>query len=132
MNDPAKDHEAQDDFEESLVRAVIEENPPEEQGFREEWNEHTGWHRKEDIYLRRRQDKHHHNLQQLEDANQEVPMDHKKMVDSNHTQGHEVAIHHYSMKAIVILAIMVCGVGFVLRKFPPKRRSGKKKMEDLV
>lgn len=33
-----------------LVREVIEENPPEEQGIRPEWQEHIGWGRKEDIY----------------------------------------------------------------------------------
>ena len=33
-----------------LVREVIEENPPEEQGIRSEWQEHVGWGRKEDIY----------------------------------------------------------------------------------
>ena len=32
-----------------LVREVIEENPPEEQGIRPEWQEHVGWGRKEDI-----------------------------------------------------------------------------------
>lgn len=42
----------QDDFEESLVRQVIKENPPEEQGKRPEWQEHAGWHRKEYIHLR--------------------------------------------------------------------------------
>lgn len=30
----------------------VRRNPPEEQGFREEWKKQTGWHRKEDIYLR--------------------------------------------------------------------------------
>ncbi len=43
---------AQDDFEESLVQAVLEENPPEERGIREEWKDHVGWHRKENIFLR--------------------------------------------------------------------------------
>ena len=42
----------QDDFEESLVRAVIIENPPEEQGVRTEWKEHVGWNRKEYVHLR--------------------------------------------------------------------------------
>ena len=42
----------QDDFEESLVRQVIEENPPEEQGVRPEWEQHAGWHRKEYVGLR--------------------------------------------------------------------------------
>ena len=39
-----------DDFEELLVHAVVEENPPTEQGLRNEWERQTGWHRKEDIY----------------------------------------------------------------------------------
>lgn len=42
----------QDDFEESLVRAVIIENPPEEPGIRSEWKEHIGWNRKEYVHLR--------------------------------------------------------------------------------
>ena len=25
-------------------------NPPQEQGVREEWEDHVGWHRKEDLY----------------------------------------------------------------------------------
>lgn len=33
-----------------LVREVIEENPPVEQGIRPEWAEHVGWHRKENIF----------------------------------------------------------------------------------
>jgi|EP00970_Alexandrium_tamarense_P008678 hypothetical protein len=62
MNDNNEDlphaHEpSADDFEESIVRAVIEENPPEEQGLREEWNEHIGWHQKENVRLRGRQPK---------------------------------------------------------------------------
>lgn len=48
----AQEINKQDDFEESLVRQVIKENPPEEQGFRPEWKEHVGWHRKEYTHLR--------------------------------------------------------------------------------
>ncbi len=33
-----------------IVREVIEENPPEEQGIRPEWENHVGWHRKENIF----------------------------------------------------------------------------------
>ena len=41
-----------------LVREVIEENPPEEQGIRPEWINHEGWHRKENIFnLRGREEK---------------------------------------------------------------------------
>ena len=32
-----------------LVQEVIEQNPPEEQGIRDEWDGHVGWHRKEDV-----------------------------------------------------------------------------------
>lgn len=40
-----------DDYDE-LVRQVLEENPPEEQGIRPEWEDRVGWNRKEkeDIY----------------------------------------------------------------------------------
>ena len=41
---------ANNDEADDLVREVIEENPPEEQGIRPEWQEHVGWGRKEDIY----------------------------------------------------------------------------------
>jgi len=41
-----------DDFEELLVREVIEENPPEDVGIRPEWRYHSGWHRKEYVHLR--------------------------------------------------------------------------------
>mmetsp|Transcript_6712 Transcript_6712/g.14671 ORF Transcript_6712/g.14671 Transcript_6712/m.14671 type:complete len:177 (-) Transcript_6712:61-591(-) len=37
-----------DDDEERLVQQVLEENPPEERGERDEWAAHVGWHRKED------------------------------------------------------------------------------------
>jgi hypothetical protein len=38
-----------DDDAEALVREVLAENPPEEQGVRDEWNHQVGWHRKENI-----------------------------------------------------------------------------------
>ncbi len=41
---------ASNDELDDLVREVIEENPPEEQGVRPEWAEHVGWHRKENIF----------------------------------------------------------------------------------
>ncbi len=41
---------ASNDELDDLVREVIEENPPEEQGIRPEWAEHVGWHRKENIF----------------------------------------------------------------------------------
>jgi hypothetical protein len=37
------------DDEEELVREVIEENPVEDMGVREEWTRKEGWHRKEDV-----------------------------------------------------------------------------------
>ena len=53
MNIPIQSSDkSQDDFEESVVRAVLEENPVREQGVRDEWEDHVGWHRKEDVYLR--------------------------------------------------------------------------------
>ena len=42
----------QDDFEESLVHEVLEENPPQEQGIRTEWRQRVGWHQKEYVHLR--------------------------------------------------------------------------------
>lgn len=39
-----------DDFDEdSLVQEIIRENPPIEQGLRDEWKSRTGWNRREDI-----------------------------------------------------------------------------------
>lgn len=35
--------------EEELVREVLEDNPAEDRGERDEWAAHEGWHRKEDI-----------------------------------------------------------------------------------
>ena len=40
----------EEDYYDELVREVIDENPPEEQGIRPEWKEKVGWYRKEDIY----------------------------------------------------------------------------------
>ncbi|CAB9515645.1 expressed unknown protein [Seminavis robusta] len=37
---------------ELLVQEVIAENPVEERGIREEWAQHVGWHRTEDVHLR--------------------------------------------------------------------------------
>ena len=53
----AQEPSNQDDFEESLVHEVIEENPPEEPGVRSEWGDHAGWHRKEYVHLRRAGDR---------------------------------------------------------------------------
>lgn len=33
-----------------ILQQVLAENPPEERGEREEWDQHTGWNRKEDLY----------------------------------------------------------------------------------
>mmetsp|Transcript_33746 Transcript_33746/g.99417 ORF Transcript_33746/g.99417 Transcript_33746/m.99417 type:complete len:175 (-) Transcript_33746:348-872(-) len=38
------------DDEEELVRQVVSENPPEDQGVRPEWDLHQGWHRVEDTH----------------------------------------------------------------------------------
>ena len=52
----ASNEELHNDLDD-LVREVIEENPPEEQGIRPEWINHEGWHRKENIFnLRGRDD----------------------------------------------------------------------------
>jgi hypothetical protein len=40
--------ESQDDGI-ALVKEVLEDNPPEERGVRDEWKHQVGWHRKEDI-----------------------------------------------------------------------------------
>lgn len=48
----AQEPSNQDDLEETLVREVIKEIPPEVQGVRPEWGDHAGWHRKEYIHLR--------------------------------------------------------------------------------
>mmetsp|Transcript_27769 Transcript_27769/g.50139 ORF Transcript_27769/g.50139 Transcript_27769/m.50139 type:complete len:133 (+) Transcript_27769:53-451(+) len=132
MKDPKQEHETQDDFEESLVRAVIEENPPEEQGLREEWKEQAGWHRKEDVYLRRRQNKNQPDLvQQRGDANENGSRKQNK-IDGNHTKMHVLTPHH-SWKVWVILAIMIGCIVFG-HCFYSRRRGGKirKKIEDLV
>jgi hypothetical protein len=34
---------------EALVQQILDENPSEEAGVREEWKDHIGWHRQEDI-----------------------------------------------------------------------------------
>jgi hypothetical protein len=39
-----------DDDDDELVRMVIDENPPQEQGIRPEWGDRVGWNRKEDTY----------------------------------------------------------------------------------
>lgn len=36
--------------EEELVRQVLEENPVEERGTRDEWAQHVGWHHREDVH----------------------------------------------------------------------------------
>jgi hypothetical protein len=40
------------DDEEKLVRQVLAENPIQDVGVRDEWKEHIGWHRKENVVLR--------------------------------------------------------------------------------
>ena len=41
----------EDLLEEELVRQVLQENPPEEKGERDEWKQHVGWHRIENVRL---------------------------------------------------------------------------------
>jgi hypothetical protein len=35
----------------ALVQEIIQENPPEDRGERDEWAQRVGWHRKEDVLL---------------------------------------------------------------------------------
>ena len=107
-------------------------NPPEEQGLREEWKEQAGWHRKEDVYLRRRQSKNQPDLvQQRGDANKNGSGKQNK-IDGNNKKMHVLNPHH-SWKVWVILSIMIGCVVFG-RMFYSRRRGGKirKKIEDLV
>jgi hypothetical protein len=61
-----------------IVREVIEENPPEEQGIRPEWQNHVGWHRKENIFnLRGRGDK------DADATPKELPQNHAVNTESN-------------------------------------------------
>ena len=46
------DEEQREQEEEELVREVLREFPPEERGEREEWKDHVGWHRRENIRKR--------------------------------------------------------------------------------
>jgi hypothetical protein len=43
------EEEEEEADEHELVKEVLGEFPPEEKGERDEWNEHVGWHRKENI-----------------------------------------------------------------------------------
>lgn len=54
-----------------LVKEVLDENPPEERGVRDEWDHQVGWHRKENIHgaspqLRGSNDASFHNKQSLQ------------------------------------------------------------------
>jgi hypothetical protein len=69
-----------------LVREVIKENPPEEQGIRPEWQNHVGWHRKENIFkLRGRKEGdvskqlgvHQNSLANIDESNQSLSGLHK-------------------------------------------------------
>eukprot|EP00984_Skeletonema_dohrnii_P026525 scaffold15880_cov113-Skeletonema_dohrnii-CCMP3373.AAC.9 len=69
---------ASNDELDDIVREVIEENPPEEQGIRPEWQNHVGWHRKENIFnLRGREDK------DADATPKELPRNHEVNTESN-------------------------------------------------
>mmetsp|Transcript_13609 Transcript_13609/g.29606 ORF Transcript_13609/g.29606 Transcript_13609/m.29606 type:complete len:131 (-) Transcript_13609:2185-2577(-) len=130
MIDPIQEDEPQDDFEESLVRAVIEEDPPDEQGIRDEWVKQTGWHRKEDIFLRRR-----HNKKQPDAAKDQGSLLNK--IDGTYQpplERHNISPHNTFKTWIELLVIMITCVLFVrvFRSSRRKRRTIRKKMEDIV
>ncbi|GAX20376.1 hypothetical protein FisN_9Hu088 [Fistulifera solaris] len=46
----SQDKSATVDDEEELVRQVLKESPVEKRGVRDEWSQHVGWHRQEDVH----------------------------------------------------------------------------------
>ena len=52
-DDPQEVPNTHHDVEELIVQEVRDENPPEDVGLRDEWKDHTGWHRKEVILMGR-------------------------------------------------------------------------------
>jgi len=98
---------ASNDELDDIVREVIEENPPEEQGIRPEWQNHVGWHRKENIFnLRGREDK--------EDATpKELPRNHEVYTESNEAlhgiqEVHTLNTTTFLSSASLITVLIIC------------------------
>ena len=98
---------ASNDELDDIVREVIEENPPEEQGIRPEWQNHVGWHRKENIFnLRGREDK--------EDATpKELPRNHEVNTESNDAlhgiqEVHTLNTTTFLSSASLITVLIIC------------------------
>lgn len=181
-------HETQDDFEESLVRSVIEEwvvliiysrgggaiinfmfiavhslhmqsppplfrNPAEEQGVRDEWKRQTGWHRKEDIYLRRRQRHPNQTYPDPADVTMRERGDNEpgnnarsnlqnKNIIADDNQQYPTQMHafnnHDTLKVCVMLGMVISSVLCIRTVYSnhswkhTRRRGERKKIEDLV
>jgi len=95
---------AANDELDDLVREVIKENPPEEQGIRPEWQNHVGWHRKENIFnLRGRED-------EKDAAAKELYQNHPANTDeSNQSLSGLRKVHDLvSLVSIVTMVIITC------------------------
>ena len=109
------------------LRLTPTRNPPEDQGIREEWKTHAGWHRKEDLYLRRRSNNNQPNLvQQNGDVN-----DGPSLIDGNGNKN-DNKISRGPWGVFGMISIIIC-CAYVIFVFS-KRRGGRdrKKMKDVV
>lgn len=108
----------------ALVQEVVDENPPEEQGVREEWRGQVGWHRKENIRVR---DGSSVSLR----GSKNSPVANDNLVDSH---GNEVAVNALGMVATkkwweesLNLLYIICGVllvlGIIMRLFHSRWRT---------
>ena len=109
------------------LRLTPTRNPPEDQGIREEWKTHAGWHRKEDLYLRRRSNNNQPNLVQPNGDVNDGP----SLIDGNGNKNvNKISRGPWGVFGMISIIICCAYVIFVFSK----RRGGRdrKKMKDVV
>jgi hypothetical protein len=107
----------EEEEEEELVKEVLRDFPPEEKGEREEWKDHVGWHRKENI--RKRIDNDGGRLKHKQGAAE-------ANLGKSLRQNHEIDVErNYNSTTffhpMVMISSILLLVGFILIKLLRKR-----------
>ena len=106
--------------EEELVNEVLRDFPPEERGEREEWKEHVGWHRQENI--RKGIVDHEENNDNIQ-ASSGIGKDGTAAQRSSLRQNQEVslgAMQNPTHPAFMVVSILLV-FGFIVSNFLCKR-----------
>jgi hypothetical protein len=113
------EEEEEEADEHELVKEVLRELPPEEKGERDEWNQHVGWHRKENIRKGAKHFEFSENNGRIGDSEHDMNRLHSRN-DSSAT----FRISTPMPRFVVLGILLLIGIGF-LTKVAGKKTKGR-------